>query len=339
MERQHNNGHDIIRIIAAFMVIVIHSTVIFLASNKKNLMWGVGMEINSLCLVSVPLFFMTSGALLLRKNQILTKQQFKRRFLKQFIPFVCWSFVYLVARAALGKTEITIENILGMANEPAYYQFWFMYSLLAIYLLLPVLNIFIQNCSRRVLEYVLCLWLLFSVIQPTLAAFFPWAAISSHVDLVLCEGYIGYFILGYYLREFGCSISRRKTMFLMIMGIAAIMIQAGVEYVVAGTHYQGYFYRTYLTPGVVIGAVGVFLFFQNINWKVNEVVNRLSGYTLGVFYIHMLVLTAFEYLGFTGAQSLCLCGVKIISVFVVSCIMVAIMNKIKWINKLFLGGR
>ncbi len=339
MERQRNNGYDIIRIMAAFMVVVIHSTVIFLASNKKNVMWVVGMEICALCLISVPLFFMTSGALLLKKNQILTKQQFKKRFLKQFIPFICWSFVYLIARAVLGKTEITIENILGMAKEPAYYQFWFMYSLLAIYLLLPVLEILIQNCSRRVLEYILGLWLLFSVIQPTLAAFFPWAEISSHVDLVLCEGYIGYFILGYYLREFGCSISKRKTMLIMISGIAVILIQAGVEYAIAGTCYQGYFYRTYLTPGVVVGAGGVFLFFQNTNWKVNRAVHRLSGYTLGVFYIHMLVLTAFEYLGFTGAQSLSMCGIKTVAVFIVSSIMIAIMNKIKWINKLLLGGR
>lgn len=338
MER-HNNGYDIIRIIAAFMVVVIHSTVIFLGSNKNNTIWVVAMEINALCLISVPLFFMTSGALLLRKNQILTKQQFKRRFLKQFIPFISWSFVYLVARAALGKTEITIKNILGMAKEPAYYQFWFMYSLLAIYLLLPALEVLIQNCSRKVLEYLLFLWLLFSVIQPTLAAFFPWAAISSHVDLVLCEGYIGYFILGYYLREFGSGISKQKTMIFMIIGIAAVMIPAGAEYVVGGTDYQGYFYHTYLTPGVAMGATAVFLFFQNINWKANRAVKRLSAYTLGIFYIHMLVLTAFEYLGFTGAQNWGMCGVKIIAVFGVSCIIVAIMNKIKWMNKLFLAGR
>lgn len=338
MEVKHNTGYDIVRLIASFMVVVIHSEVIFLAANEKTTEWFLGMEISALCLISVPLFFMISGAGLLQKNRLSTAKQYKRRFLKQFIPFVCWSFLYLVARTVLGKTDMSFETIVGLLREPAYYQFWFMYSLLAIYLLLPVLEIVIQNSSKRRLEYILLIWLFFSVFQPTLAAFYPILSLSPHIDLVLCEGYIGFFLLGYYLREYGRKIPRKGTVWLMIIGIAAIVIPAGLEYGIAADAYKGYFFRTYLTPGVVLGAAGVFLFFQNSLWKVNRSTCCLSKLTLGVFYIHMLVLTAFEYSGFTGADRFGVCMIKAIAVFVVSLLITAGMRRWKWINKFFLGG-
>lgn len=57
-------GYDYLRIIATFMVVMIHGSVAFLAGEDTSL-HIVAMEIDALCLLAVPCFFMISGALLL----------------------------------------------------------------------------------------------------------------------------------------------------------------------------------------------------------------------------------------------------------------------------------
>jgi surface polysaccharide O-acyltransferase-like enzyme len=64
----------------------------------------------------------------------------------------------------MGKIPFAFSSFTALLYEPAYYQFWFMYSLFAIYLLLPVLQAVVLKLERRHLEYILILWLVFSLV-------------------------------------------------------------------------------------------------------------------------------------------------------------------------------
>ena len=70
--KERNVGYDLIRIIAIFLVVAIHGNVVYLSGKQGTAGWYIVMLFNSMCLVSVPLFFMVSGALLLDTNEIIS---------------------------------------------------------------------------------------------------------------------------------------------------------------------------------------------------------------------------------------------------------------------------
>lgn len=335
MEKRRIVGYDYLRVVSIFLVVVIHGNVAFVASTA-SLQLTI-MELSALCLISVPCFLMISGALLIEDESKSSFRDLKRRLAKQGLPFIVWSLIYVVARIALKKIPATIQSFTSLLHEPAYYQFWFMYTLLAIYLLIPVISPLVHCISKEVFHYVLGVWLLFSVLQPMLEQFSPALRLSEHVNLVICEGYLGYFILGYYLKEYGTEIPPIKAIWLFICGCGITGMLVWGEYNYLSANFQGYFYRSYLTIGVVMASIGAFTFFQNRTYRHSSVIVRLSNISIGVFYIHMLVMTAFEYAGFSGTDNLLLCGLKSIAVYGVSAIIALCISKIPVLRKILLG--
>lgn len=335
-QRSRIIGYDYLRILAIFMVVVMHGLVVFLRGNHGSLLL-IAMEINAVCLIAVPCFFMLSGALVLDGENERPFDSLKNRLVKQGIPFVMWSLVYVLARIAMRKIPFGIRAFAALLQEPAYYQFWFMYSLLAIYLLLPVLNSLLHSLSQKVFQYSLVIWLVFSVLQPTLGRFVPALRLSEHVDLILIEGYLGYFLLGYYLKQYGTTISKKTAIWMLVGGTALTVVLTWCAYALAGAKAAGVFYGGYLTPGVVLASSGAFLLFQNMEFRPNAMITGLSDISIGVFYIHMLVITAFEYVGFSGADNLLVCTLKVILSYAVSVLIAFTISKIPILRKNLLG--
>ena len=134
---------------------------------------------------------------------------------------------------------------------------------------------------------------------------------------------------GYYLKEYHSTVSKGKSLLIFTCGMIILLAQAGLEFFVAGEEYNGYFQGTYLTPGVVIAVVGFFLFLQNYKYEFHPIIKKIASLTMGIFYIHLLVLTAFETIGFKGENNLLICECKALIVFVVSLIIVALMKNFK----------
>lgn len=328
-------GYDYLRVIAIFMVVIIHGNVTFIADSTSLRLTA--MEISALCLISVPCLLMISGALLLEAESELPWKSLKRRLVKQGLPFVVWSLIYVVVRIMLKKIPASIQAFTSLLYEPAYYQFWFMYTLLAIYLLLPVLIPLVHRISREVYQYVLGIWMLFSVLQPTISYFFPALRLSGHVGLTVCEGYLGYFLLGYYLKKYGAEITTKSAAWLLVCGCSIIGIFVWGEYAFTGMDFQGYFYRSYLTPGVVMASMGAFVFFQNRMYIHDFVIVCLSNISIGIFYIHMLVMAAFEYAGCSESDNFLVCELKCIAVYGVSAAVAFSISKVSGMRKILLG--
>ena len=329
-------GYDYLRIIATFMVVMIHGSVTFLGGENTSL-HIVAMEIDALCLLSVPCFFMISGALLLDSNSKAPLRSLKNRLIKQGIPFIIWSVVYVLARIAMKKIPFNLDAFTSLLSEPAYYQFWFMYTLLALYLLTPALSALVQNISKTVYRYILGIWLLFCVVQPTLAQFIPALRLSEHVDLILCEGYLGYFLLGHYLKKYGREIKKKTAIGMLVGGFLITALLTWTEYAFSGDRFLGVFYSSYLTPGVVMAVCGAFILFQNEVHRSSPLVTGLSDVSIGIYYVHMLVVTALEYVGFSGSNNLLICVLKVIAAYVVSALIAFGISRIPVLRSALLG--
>lgn len=184
----------------------------------------------------------------------------------------------------------------------------------------------------------------FSVIIPGAEYFVPGFKISSHVDLILCEGYVGYFLLGYYLKKYRKNCGTRKALFVAVTGIIVTGAAAWGEWfysAMTGTAFSGYIYQAYLLPGVVIAATGIFLLFQNMKCRASKTQIILEGskLSIGVFYVHMLVLTVFEYVGLKGQDSITLLCLKVALTYLVSTVLAYIISKIPCLRWVLMGQK
>ncbi len=332
-------GYDVIRIISAFMVVAIHSNACYLYDRIGSFSWFVIMELTALCVVAVPLFFMVSGATNLCREPIEIKSLYTKKIPKQFIPFLIWSAIYIVARIALNKIPLSFSSFASIIWEPAYYQFWFMYTLLGLYICIPVFQLILEKADKRLLQYIIALWVLLSVILPTALRYIPGFKISSHFEFGFLEGYWGYFFLGGYLRKYPIVNGKKIGAILAAAGVAVTGICSVIEYFFTDPlRYYGHVYSAYLLPGAAMAAVGLFLVMSecSVKEKYQKNVESLSGLTLGVYYVHCLVLFALQTIfdKIPEEYNLVMSVASVVSAFAISAAITAIIKKIPKIRDL-----
>ncbi len=196
---------DLIRVVATFLVITVH------VSGQITNVWGKVPEVDwfianiygGIARICVPLFFMISGYLLLPRSESLGTF-YRKRIPKILIPLIAWSLIYLGWYCGNHPGTCTpplIQNLLFV--QGAYYHLWFLYSLLGIYLILPVLRLmFRPEADRKILWYLIGLWLVFQSFLTFVNHFW---GLRVGISAPLATGFVGFFILGYLLGSWKLS--------------------------------------------------------------------------------------------------------------------------------------
>ena len=145
---------DEIRALAILFVILCHTTTIYHPFNYSFSPLAIPSILNMLGWVGVPLFFMISGALLLNREYTL-KDFFKRRFTRILYPFIFWMIITLsLYYFFLGFGEKELLKVFFGDNRYT----WFIWVMMGIYLILPVLNSFIVEYGMKGVRYFLAIW-------------------------------------------------------------------------------------------------------------------------------------------------------------------------------------
>ena len=168
--------------------------------------WMVADIYGAVARISVPLFFMMSSYLLLSRSESL-RIFFTKRMTRVLIPFLAWSFIYLFwfcGNHANACTTNVVTQLLLVKGT--YYHLWYLYSLISIYFIIPVLHLmFRREPDKKVLWYLMGLWLIF---QPVLTITRQAWNFNINISAPLANGFLCFFILGYLLGEIALSRSR-----------------------------------------------------------------------------------------------------------------------------------
>lgn len=209
--------YDLIRIIACLLIVMMHAP---LPGSKAD-----GLFLSALSYLTAPgigLFFMVSGALLLPVKTG-TGTFLRRRFTKIVIPTVVWTIFYIVCNmiwtSEMPTWKMLLSIPLSTQGNPV---FWFIYTLAGLYLLVPILSQWLKNCSRRGLEFYLCLWSI-SLCYPLLK-FAVDINTSNTGILYYFSGYVGYFLLGYYLKTYPERITMKTVLPAMAIAVATPVV-------------------------------------------------------------------------------------------------------------------
>ena len=306
---ERNIGLDILRVIACYMVIQIHTGEFYYIGNLGQTLntgdshW-VGLY-NSICRISVPLFVMISGFFMF---PIVDNQQFfKKRFSRVLIPFVIWCILYAFYHYFRG--EATLHNVFNnILKIPINYgvqigHLWFVYMLLGLYLFAPVISPWIQSASRRAMEYYLVLWAV-AISLPYIHLWFAeiWgeAYWNNTPMLYYFSGFFGYIVLATYIRRF-------------LMEDKPWNYIAGIVLIVAGYSFTASVFLSRLqtekivsklelswgfeTINVAMMTLGAFLILKNYSIKGNSRLKALiidiSAKSYGIYLAHIMVLNAY----------------------------------------------
>lgn len=306
------------------MVILVHSIEPFyiggegtLIKNASDAAWVTFLD--SALRAAVPLFVMASSYLLFPLKYD-TATFFRKRFVRVFIPLLVWTLLYAVV-PYFGQSDgfsraANLKALLVNFNLHAGHL-WFLYMLTGVYLVMPLLSPWIEKVSKRGEEAFLCLWGI-----TTLIPFFRQLAVNltgsdalwgeaswnEFGALYYVSGFIGYVVLGHYIRTYLGDWSWKKTI------TVALPVWAAGYAVTAGWFWgmmpdvfpvEGQIdIVVYLETSWVFTATGVamtsFAYFMIIKkltsdgWLYRHLVLPVSKVSYGVYLMHMFVLVFFN---------------------------------------------
>ena len=305
---------DYIRVIACFLVMLVHSSEIFyiasadgtesMLAGEANRFWVAFYDgfIGRTC---VPLFMIVSAFLLVPMKPGVTMGQFyKRRFLRVLPPMLAFMLIYSLLPLAWGGTtwEQALSDLKRIPfNFPSGAgHLWFMYPLISLYLIIPVVSPWLEKASARDERMFLGLFII-STFIPWLHRFVSaelwgechWNEFSA---LWYCSGFLGYLVLAHYIR-FHLDWSRSKR---MKVGWTCFLLGAaftgwsfwmkGEPGVVVSTPEIEWAWR-FCTPNVLLATFGIFLVFSCIGrQKAPALVTALSKCSFGMYLMHILFL-------------------------------------------------
>lgn len=331
---------DILRAGATYLVVLLHCIMPYIASPALfgHKSWWLCNVLSAVVRMGVPLFFMLSGYLLLSDPRSLQiKAFYKKRLSKLLLPFLAWDTAYYLFSSVVGGRPLSLLAFLQeLLNQGSYYHLWFLYQLAGIYLLTPFLKRIVDGCTPKQL------FLLVAVILTPVTFFrlFNLAAqpyLQIQIWDVLVEGYVGYFLLGYLLGSVSWGPRARRWIYLggaagLVLGVVGNYLCSSPEDMVLYFN-AGYAINHYLTSAAAFVLVKYLP--RTFQQKLGRLAAPVSRMSLGIYFIHPMVLAAAGWLVETASPALnvlvwfLLCAVG-------ATVAVWVIERIPWLNKILL---
>ena len=267
--RQSN--FELLRLFAMFLVLVVHSDFWTLGRptiadfSNQPITSLIKVMIESASVVCVNCFILISGWFGIRAT------------LKGFCGFIfqCLYFIiglYIIA-IAIGRSSISVNGIseclLLTPNS------WFIHSYVILYIISPVLNLFLEKADQKVITGVL---IAFFIYQSSIG----WLnASSSFMGGYSALSFCGLYTLAGYTRKY-LNISKLNGGGLYM---ASIVINTAIYY---GITYFGIPVDAiaYLNPFIILGAIGLLLHFSKIKINSNRFINWAAASAFAVYLFH-----------------------------------------------------
>lgn len=302
IKKERDYSLDFLRILGALAVVMIHASSYFADSFGRGgaeRIWGNIFDVPSR--FGVPLFIMLSGSLLLDENKKITmKDIFIKYVLSTVLLIIFWSAFYTSIDWALKvykhKEPFDFKKFVAEFAY-GYYHMWYLYMLVGLYLITPVLKCLCKKENANVVLYYIVLTLIFCCVGSFFSVLKDKVDFCSSVNglmktlkLDFLVTYVGYYLIGWYLVHIG--LSKKIRIWLYVLGLAGLMLEVILSYLS----------RDFCTDNLfmVLYVVAFFVFFREVYKKLfsgfNKFIYQCSKLTFGVYILHpALLLVGYEH--------------------------------------------
>lgn len=307
MQKKHVFYYDLIKIVAAYMVFFYHFGMLDLGNITDTFyIPNFNRIILNLCAMSVPLFFMVNGTLLLRRTYCVKEAVL--RFFKLFFLYYFWVIVI----GAIGKCFFQIEQVpyldilLGSRNTVTVHL-WFFKTIARLAILTPIFKWIYDNDKRVLLYGILGGLLIVPFIYNYFVLFANWFGITPFNNLPVTGVDTMYSVLYFFLGKMIADRSMNETgrclrqKLLAVCCILSGWLMTTVE-VTLWTNLNGIIYdgvnSSFPTLGALFMSVGAFYLFSKIDIEMKgfsgKVFTLCADNVMGVYIFHPIVVQVFS---------------------------------------------
>lgn len=291
---------DEVRSLAIILVVLGHLIRLF---SHDFTSWQICSGVFSLTRIGVPLFFTVSGALLLtRKHDI--ELFLEKRFKRVFLPFAFWIIVYLILGVLIWHYSPTIDYFYGIifGSHDLSSLFWFIWSLIGVYFLIPVLSSFIREYGDFGSKYLIIITLILSLLY-TIGFFDPQQIKYDFRIIFNFFPVLGYFIMGSFIHNHEFKYSKRK---MFLIGILLFIVGITCHFIKIYYKGLGSFALApidFFDIFVVMETIGLFTAFKYADVKMisdkikpikeqtlGKVIVTFSSCSFGIYFSHYILL-------------------------------------------------
>ena len=300
---------DYIETIAIIMVVFCHGLVI-----GESVLANILLQLTTT--IAVPLFFMANGTLLLKDNNFSFSRHIKKTFLV-LGSLLSWKILYFLAmliRDYSAYSKLSFRDLLcflsGQHIEEPYIpteHFWFIYTLLAIYIVFPLIKVTYDN-DKKIIKYIMIVLFffvnVFTEVNTTCNLLLERYGMKT-IDLSILKSqlfpfaqgsnYLIFFLLGVFLHErFYSKKQRKQTIILVMIAAVSFAIMLFQKYIQQGT-LAGEWVRLagdYQRITTLIMATAIYALFASLdytNTTINKITVFVSKRTMNIFSVHYLL--------------------------------------------------
>lgn len=344
---------DLIRITACVLVVMVH----VLAQQLERLpvdsvQYAIANAFNCLAFSGVALFVMISGALALNpRRDMPLKTLLFHKTVHFFLLYYLWKAIYQIVAMLENGQRFTLYNmkkhiLLALIQERGYYHLWFLPMIAIVYMAVPLIKK--DVAAKNVCRYFLCVFFITALLFPTLFHYefkfkYLFVDFFASNDFYLFGGYLGYFVLGHYLHNWGAGFSPRNRKLLYIAGLcvfAAACISGTSASRAAGQ--PSYIMNTPMGAATFFTAMAIFAAEQSAgrtllqSEQIQHVLQSGADTTLGIYLLHPLAITLFAKIKFDASICSPILSIPLLSacIVLVCGLAAAILSRIPIIRKL-----
>lgn len=330
MQQRREIWLDWLRMVACFLVMLTHSTEPFYLGGEGSLIlshsdavWVAILDV--LSRAAVVLFVIASSYLQLPLRYP-AGEFLRRRALRILPPFLIWTVVYALV---WGEPVQNFKDLLWNFNYAAGHL-WFVYMLIGLYLVMPMISSWAEKVGKRELQFYLAIWLFTTLIPllrewlggaapvvygpsgiPNPAKYPLWgeASWNTYGLFYYVSGMLGFMLLGLYFRKFVGEMSWKKTLAVALpvflggfaIGVGGFLRRVGADsggvFPVEGPVGLAALWETpWLNDsiGVAMMAIGWILVMRKCNGDGRfylNVVRPVAAASYGMYLSHLLVLS------------------------------------------------
>lgn len=294
--QKRDNSIDLLKTIAIFCVLLIHTAATSMYGPIPSPDWYASVFWGSISRFAVPVFFMCSGALMLRPGKDLPlKRLWGKSILRLVLAMLFWAFAYkcfhLLAAGSFNLPALWqgFKEVLLFNQE---FHLYFLHIILLVYALLPVLRVISANADKKLLQYLLLMWLLLGIIFPTVRPYWPFSlldGIPAKWMLNMTYSSIGYCFLGYYMKSYPLK-GKAPYWALLVLGFGIIMGGTLISSLQTGSLDEHFLEG--MTLGVCLMSAGIFGLCLGFSPKkrVAKLVLHLSKASFCIYLVHAFFL-------------------------------------------------
>ena len=319
---------DVLRVVATIGVIFIHVSSNNWYGNIGEKNWIIFSVYEGFFKLSVPIFFMISGCLFLNsdKNRSI-KSLFSHSIFRMVVFLIFWSIVYKILEytqyniSAGSKIKNMIIEILKGDTQT---HLWFVYAIIGLYMLVPLLQAFVKKTDRKTFLYIIIVCFVLGTVCDFTAQFSCLEIITNNIIKVrsgFSVGYIGYFLLGAYIDKYDVVIKNRIIMYIL-GGIGICISISLVMWDCIYTQTLNERFWSYTMPGIYFASGAVFMAIKKIKFKDGffiKAISDISEKSLGIYGVHFLFIILFWKWGFSTFLFSGILSVPVISIIVFVC--------------------